>query len=402
MAAQPHAPLLQRIRPTHWTWLDVVVGGGYGVLVLLVLANRASSVGQWLAALAGAACLALPIALRRRAPVASLSVLLLTVAVLVLAAPTGVVMALPPLLLVLYTVAATCDVLPALVALSVSCAGVILTGFPDLLHPGGIAVAIPAFVASWALGLTFGVQRRHLRTQVELQEQIRRSQAQQAHVALSEQRVQIARELHDVVAHGVSVITVQAGFAGLVMDDRDQVAAALQSIETTGRQTLAEMRSLLDVLREPGGDLDDETLSPPSSLRDLDALADRTREAGIDVAITTRGMVRALSPLVELTAFRIVQEALTNVVKHAGHARATVDLLYLPGQLVVTVCDDGATTAEGPVLAGHGITGMIERASAVGGTVQVGPLPGHGYSVEGRLPVLPPTPVPSELSSVRV
>ena len=400
MAVQPQAPLLERIRPIHWTCLDGVVGACYGVPVLLVLTNQASSAGEGLAAFAGAACMGLPLALRRRAPVSALSVLLLAMGVLVLVAPPGVVMALPPLLLVLYTVASTCEFRPALVALLVSCVGVILTGFPDLLHPGGIAVAIPAFVASWALGLTFGVQRRHLRTQVKLQEQIRRGQAQRAHVALSQQRVQIARELHDVVAHGISVITVQAGFAGLVIDNRDQVAAALRSIETTGRQTLAEMRSLLDVLREPDMDPDDDALSPPSSLRDLDALVDRTREVGVDVTLTTRGSVKALSPLVELTAFRIVQEALTNVVKHAGHARATVDLRYMPDQLVVTVCDDGATTARGPILAGHGITGMIERASALGGTVQVGSLPGHGYSVEARLPVLPPSPVRSELSSV--
>jgi signal transduction histidine kinase len=396
MTAQPHAPLLRRIRTIHWIWLDVVIGTGYGVLGLVVLANQATSVVESAAALVGAACLGLPLAMRRAVPVASLATLLLAMGVLALVAPPGVVMALPPLVLVLYTVATTCELTLALVALLVSCVCVILTGLPDILHPGGIVVAIPAFVASWALGFSFGVQRRHLSMQV--QEQVRRAESQQALMALSEQRVQIARELHDVVAHGVSVITVQAGFAGLVLDDGDQVASALRSIETTGRQTLVEMRSLLDVLRQPGDD--DETLSPAASLRDLDALADRTREAGVDVTVTSRGRVRPLSPLLELTAFRIVQEALTNVVKHADRAHAAVDLLYAADHLVVTVRDDGEATKERTVLAGHGITGMIERASAVGGTVRVGPLPGHGYSVEGTLPVLPATPFAAAHGSV--
>jgi signal transduction histidine kinase len=370
------------------------------MLAFAVLANQASSVVTWVAALAGAACLGLPVALRRRAPAASLSVLLVAVGILAVVAPEGVVMALPPLVLVLYTVAAATGFRVAAVCLLASCAAVILTGFPDLLHPGGIAVACPALIASWALGFSFGLQRRHLRTQVELQDQIRLSQAQRARWELSEQRVQIARELHDVVAHGVSVITVQAGFAGLVMNDRDQVASSLRSIETTGRQTLAEMRSLLDVLRVTG-DPGHEALSPAPSLRDLDALAARTREAGVQVAVTTRGSDVALSPVVELTAFRIIQEALTNVVKHAGHARATVDLLATPDQLIVTVRDDGAATENGPVTAGHGIVGMTERASAVGGSVRVGPLPGRGYSVVARLPVSARPTVSVELSPVQ-
>ncbi len=400
MAAQPQAPLLRRVRPSHWRSLDALLGAGCGALAFGVLANQASSVGAWMAALVGAASLGLPVALRRRAPAVWLSVLVVAVVVLGVVAPSGVVMALLPLVLVLYTVAAVCEFRVALVCLPVSCLAVVLTGFPDLLHPGGIAVAIPALIASWALGLSFGLQRRHLRTQVELQEQIRHSEVQRAASELSEQRVQIARELHDVVAHGVSVITVQAGFAGLVMDDRDQVASALRSIETTGRQTLVEMRSLLDVLRVPGGDPDDDGLSPAPSLRDLDALAARTREAGVDVVLSTQGPVQSLSPLVELTAYRIVQEALTNVVKHAGHARATVDLRYTTDRLIVSVRDDGAVPVASEVTAGHGITGMTERASAVGGSVRVGPEPGHGFSVVAMLPVSPPLTLSAELSPV--
>lgn len=400
MAVHAQAPLLQRVRPRHWTWLDLLIGAGIGLLAFLVLANQASSLTTWVAACAGATCLGLPVALRRRSPAASSAVLLVAVGVLAVVAPSGVVMALPPLVLVLYTVAASCTFRVALVALLANCAAVILSCFPHLLHPGGIVVAIPVLFASWALGLSFGLQRRHLRTQVELQDQIRQGEAQRAHLELSEQRVQIARELHDVVAHGVSVITVQAAFAGLVMDDRDQVASSLRSIETTGRQTLAEMRGLLDVLREPAGDPGDAALEPAPCLRDLDALAARVREAGVGVALTTRGSVLALSPLVELTAFRIVQEALTNVVRHVGPARATVDLHYLPDTLIVTVRDDGPTAEDATVTPGHGIVGMIERAAAIGGSVRVRPVPGHGYSVEGRLPISPRVAASAEVGSV--
>ena len=131
-----------------------------------------------------------------------------------------------------------------------ACVAVFATRLPDVLHPGGVVVAVPVLVAAWALGAVFGLHRRHLRRQLELQERLRGAHVRQAELELVDQRVRIARELHDVVAHGMSVITVQAGFAGLVSDDPDEVRSALGSIETTGRQTLGEMRTLLEVLRD--------------------------------------------------------------------------------------------------------------------------------------------------------
>ena len=208
----------------------------------------------------------------------------------------------------------------------------------------------------------------------------------QAELELVDQRVRIARELHDVVAHGMSVITVQAGFAGLVSDDPDEVRSALGSIETTGRQTLSEMRTLLEVLRD-GAEPDEPTLLPAPRLDDLDALVERIREAGVDVVLTRRGPTTALPPLVELNAYRIVQEALTNVVKHAGPVRATVHLECDDTELTITIRDDGPPDAEGSVEPGHGITGMLERARILGGTLRAGPLPGGGYEVVGQLPL---------------
>jgi signal transduction histidine kinase len=401
MTVDSGAPLLRWVTPAHWILLDRLVGLGYGMLAFVALLNHASSMATGAAALTGAACLGVPVAMRRCTPVIWYSVVVAALLTMAWVSPSGVVLALPPLVLVLYSAAAATSFRVAVALLPVSCAAVVLPAFPDLLHPGGLVAALPAVVVSWSLGVVFGLHRRHLRTQVELQERIRVSEVQRAAWELGEQRVQIARELHDVVAHGVSVITVQAGFAGLVMDDRDQVASALRSIETAGRQTLVEMRSLLAVLRTSDADPADPSLSPAPSLRDLDALVARTRAAGVEVTLMSRGADLDLSPLVELAAYRIVQEALTNVVRHAGHARATVDLDHGPARLTITVCDDGQGGEASEGVPGHGITGMRERAHAVGGTLRVGPLPDRGFVVTASLPVPPRPEVATALDQVR-
>jgi signal transduction histidine kinase len=382
----PAAPLLGWMRPTHWQLIDALSGAGYGLLAFVVLVDGASSTGGWLAAFVGAVCLAVPVAARRRAPVISLVVLLATLVVLAVISPSGAVMALPPVVLALYTVATETRLPGASVGLLAACAAVAATRLNHLQHPGGILVALPVFVTVWALGAVFGLHRRHLRIQLELQERLRLAHLRRAELELVDQRVRIARELHDVVAHGMSVITVQAGFAGLVSDDPDEVRSALDSIETTGRQTLGEMRTLLEVLRD-GAELDEPTFSPAPGLGGLEALVDRVRDAGVEVALTRCGPTRALPPLVELNAYRIVQEALTNVVKHAGSVRATVRVEDTDGELVIIVRDDGPLRMNAAVEPGHGITGMLERARILGGTLRAGPLPGRGYEVVGRLPV---------------
>jgi len=384
-AGQTTVPLLRWVRPNHWVLLDVLAGVGYGLLAFVGLANGASSLGGWLAATVGAVVLAVAIAARRRAPVASLVVLLAALGLMAAFAPSTVVFALPPVVLVLYTVAAETRFAVAVAAL-VTCAAVLATGWPDLLHPGGIAVSLPVFAGTWTIGAAFGMHRRHLRVQLELHERLRGAQERRAELELVEQRLRIARELHDVVAHGMSVITVQAGFAGLVADDPDEVRSALSSIETTGRQTLSEMRTLLEVLRDGTG-VDEPTLSPVPGMDDLEALIGRIHTAGVDVVLTRGGPTTGLPPLVQLTAYRIVQEALTNVVKHAGSGAATVHLHCDGSELTVTIRDEGALTPTGSVEPGQGLTGMLERARILGGTLTAGPHPGGGYEVVARLPV---------------
>ncbi|MGW0826113.1 sensor histidine kinase [Streptomyces sp. NPDC002845] len=232
---------------------------------------------------------------------------------------------------------------------------------------------------------------RRLRLRAERAEQLRREQAAQAQRIAAEERTHIARELHDVVAHRVSMMTVQAGAARMVAADDPQGAVeAMAAVEEAGRQALDELRHLLGVLR-PAADRD--RLGPQPGLTDLPRLVEQVREAGLDVSVTDS--IRAPLPArVELSAYRIVQEALTNVLKHSGpRTRAEVRLRGDKEGITVEVLDDGRGVAPSvPGAAregtgGHGIVGMRERALLLGGTLDAGPCPGGGFRLTARLPV---------------
>jgi signal transduction histidine kinase len=205
-----------------------------------------------------------------------------------------------------------------------------------------------------------------------------------ARTAVAEERTRIARELHDVVAHAVSVIVLQArGGRRALGHEPAETRAALDAIEATASQALAEMRRLLEMLRT-----DDEALAlaPQPSLVHLDALADQVREAGLPVEVAVEGERRDLPTGVDVSAYRIVQEALTNALKHAGPAHARVRVRYGAEELELEVVDTGAGGGNGDG-AGHGLVGMRERASLFGGDVDAGPLPGGGFAVRARLPL---------------
>jgi signal transduction histidine kinase len=199
---------------------------------------------------------------------------------------------------------------------------------------------------------------------------------------VSEERLRIARELHDVVAHAMSVVTVQSGVAAHVIDTQpDEAKRMLENIRVTSHEALDEMRRLLGVLR---GTAD---LAPTPSLRDVEELAASLRSSGVPVSVTITGDRREIPGGVDLTAFRIVQEALTNVLKHAGpDARATVTVEYAPGVVVVEVVDDGRGAAAIPTgEPGHGLLGMRERVAVFGGDLVAGPRPGGGFGVRATL-----------------
>jgi signal transduction histidine kinase len=257
----------------------------------------------------------------------------------------------------------------------------------------GYVVGYATFTFAWFLGVLQRNRREHTAKLEALNAQLAEERESRARWAVAEERGRIARELHDVVAHSVSVMVVQAGAARRIAKvDPEQAHDAISAIESTGRQALAEMRRLVGVLRR--GD-EPTSLDPQPQLADVGALVEQTREAGLPVALEVEGAPRPLPAGVDLSAYRIVQEALTNIRKHAGPASARVRVRYDPRSLEVEVVDDGrgaawrdgapAGGADGN--GGHGLIGMRERVALFGGQLEVGPQPAGGFRVAARLPL---------------
>jgi signal transduction histidine kinase len=248
-------------------------------------------------------------------------------------------------------------------------------------------VALLGFL-TWLVALLLA-RRARLAADAEARAaRLERDQEERARIAMADERARIARELHDVIAHSVTVMTVQAGAARmLLLGDPQRAVEPLLAVEETGHQALAEMRRLLGILREVDGR---PVLAPQPGLKDLTRLAAAVREAGLPVEMAVEGTPRPLPAGIELAAYRILQEALTNTLKHAGAARAHVTVRYAPEAVFLEVCDDGRVPpADGQ---GHGLVGMRERATLYGGELESGPLPGGGYMVRGRLPIEPAQP----------
>ncbi|WP_380278428.1 sensor histidine kinase [Kitasatospora purpeofusca] len=262
---------------------------------------------------------------------------------------------------------------------------------PEALFFAGLMTT--PFILCWAWGRLTRVRRAYL---VELEDRasrLERERDAQAKVAVAAERARIARELHDVVAHNVSVMIVQADGAAYVLDNSPQQAKeALGTIASTGRQALVEMRRLLGVLRT--ADTKGEEYVPQPGVEELPELLDQVRTAGLQVDFATSGDPRELPRGVELTVYRIVQEALTNVRKHGGpdvHARVAVD--FGERELAVLIEDDGRGSTDEQLVAGgadgqgHGLIGMRERVGMVSGSLDVGPRPGGGFRIRAVLPL---------------
>ncbi len=255
--------------------------------------------------------------------------------------------------------------------------------------------------AGWLLGgIVLGQVNRLRREKIAQiarwqQEEHRRREEEHRRRA-SEERLRIARDLHDVLAHNISLINVQAGVALHLIDDQpEQARTALAAIKQASKETLQELRTTLGMLRQVD---EDAPRAPAPSLSRLDDLVQRSAAAGVDVAVETVGEPRPLPPNVDLAAFRIVQEALTNVYRHAHATTATVRVEYRPGEVAVRVDDDGRGAppadgeprAPGPDGGGNGIPGMRERVGALGGRLAVGPRPTGGFRVAAILPAREP------------
>ncbi|MFF1380767.1 sensor histidine kinase [Streptomyces sp. NPDC058308] len=252
------------------------------------------------------------------------------------------------------------------------------------------------FVLAWVLGDSIRTRRAYLAQLEERADRLEREREAQSKVAVAAERARIARELHDVVAHNVSVMVVQADGAAYVLDAApDQARKALETISGTGRQALAEMRRLLGVLRTGEPEESGEYVPQPD-VEQLDELIEQVRTAGLPVDYKVEGTPRPLPSGVELTAYRIVQEALTNTRKHGGeNAGASVRLVYFDDGLGLLVEDDGKGAPHelyedgGADGSGHGLIGMRERVGMVGGTLDAGPRPGGGFRISALLPLKP-------------
>jgi signal transduction histidine kinase len=215
-------------------------------------------------------------------------------------------------------------------------------------------------------------------------EQAEREGAERAREAAAEERARIARELHDIVAHNVSVMVLQAGAARQVLEDAPERAREpLLAIEHTGRQAIDELRRLLGILRKDGDEL---TLGPQPGLADLDSLVAQMREAGLPVELVVKGMPRQLLSSLDLSAYRIAQEGLTNALKHAGRASVCVSVRWTDRSVELEIIDDGRGHGNAPG-AGHGLAGMRERVAFYGGEFEAGPRAAGGYAVRATLPL---------------
>ena len=458
------SPPFRRLRRL-WTALDWTAAAVCAVIIIGVLIHTGHAphrvgvrAATWPLVLLLALGLAFPVTIRRKAPIRALAIVLACCVVLLVVGASLTSGPILPLCLVLYVVATTCRRNLAVAGLATALALLVLqvllfrlTGF----GPGDSVGGALFLIIVWTVG--YAVQQRrtylaHLRDRA-------------ASDAVTRERLRIARELHDVVAHSMTVVTVQAGFGEYVFDSQPAEArAALGAIQAVSREALGEMQRLLCVLRQPEADpapgalagpegpaglegpaagtaevtgaaevsgaaeygpRPEAPLAPAPGLASLDRLVQRTAGAGVAVTVERTGSIRPLPAGLDLSAFRIVQESLTNVVKHSGADRCQVRLDYGPADLLIEVTDHGAATPVtvgapgatgtgmngGPVgtgfvstgfvgpgfvgtgfvgtaqRAGHGIVGMRERVSLCGGEFSAAPRPGGGFVVRARLPL---------------
>lgn len=295
-----------------------------------------------------------------------------------------------PLLVAAYAAARWCGPRLAAAGAVVVAAtiAVVLLRVPATGSAGNVPFAVVPAAALMVAGRV--LRHRHARA-TELAARADRLQSErdgEVAAALDAERARIARELHDVVAHCVSVMVVQAGVAEALLDPDTAPGAAraresLRSVQDTGQQAIAELTRMLGLLRAPGAP---DQRTPQPGVAQLPDLVDRLGASGLRVEVATAGPVRPLPPGLDLTVFRIVQEALTNTLKHAGRqARARVALRYLPHALEVEVTDDGTPVLQ-PSLSGHGLVGMAERVSVFGGSLATGPRREGGFGVLATLP----------------
>lgn len=331
----------------------------------------------------------LPLVVRRRQPIAAMAVI---GAAGTLQPALGVephlFVAVFGILVAVYSVAAHGTRAEAAATAIITAGALVVVALSQWEHMGfeGVLANYVLFGTAWVLGDSMRHRRAYERELLARAELLEEQQHARAARAAADERARIARELHDVVAHTVSVMVVQAGAARRVAErDPARARAAVTAIEATGRQALGELRRLLGVLRRGG---EEAELAPQPGLAALGELVAQVSAAGLPTSFEVVGTLRPAPPGVELAAYRVVQEALTNCMKHAGPASATVAVRYTEDAIEIEVADDGRGAAAAPGDgAGHGLAGMRERVGLYGGALEAGPRPGGGFRVRARLPL---------------
>jgi signal transduction histidine kinase len=404
MAARSLSPTLSVMRNRLFvsrasrlsTWeFDALLAVGLAIVLVCVRAfeahglQRAGWLGDALTAMA-----ALTLAWRHRWPLpVFVGTLVLGVIAIAVASPAGAISL--AVVIAVYTLAqvegrglAVFLAMLAGVALALARGLLQYRGWSDARTALEPALALAALFLGWAVS-----SHRAYIAEIEVRAaQAERTREEEARRRVDAERLRIARELHDVLAHGIATISVQAGVAAHVLGERPEHAAeALRTIKATSKEALRELRCILGVLREAD---ETEPREPTPGLSQLDRLIDATSQAGVPTQTTISGHRRALPATVDLAAYRIVQESLTNVLRHAGGASALVAISYADDEMTIRVDDDGrgrtgllGTNGHRPKAPGHGVLGMRERAHALGGELEAGPRADGGFRVCAHLPV---------------
>jgi signal transduction histidine kinase len=336
------------------------------------------------------ALITVPLAWRRRAPLAVLGVVtgaVLAASLLVHHTNGMPLEAFLALIIAFYSVGAHCGDRRGMLGGGLDLA--ILFVY-DLIHgglgqahgsrPGAAAI----FALAWLGGREMRRRRRELSVLRERAARLEHEREERARAAVREERGRIARELHDVIAHSVSVMVIQAQAGPRLLGDPEQVEGAFQSIESSGREALVELRRLLGILRTNDEQL---AIGPQPGLGSLGSLLDQVRDAGLPVDLEIEGEQVPLPAGIDLSAYRIVQEALTNTLKHAGITAARIVVRYGTAALELEITDDGTDASTGNNSSGHGLVGMRERVALFGGHLEAGRRTGGGYAVRAQLPL---------------
>ncbi|MFN0091603.1 MAG: sensor histidine kinase [Acidimicrobiales bacterium] len=384
------ADWFRRIPAPRWdALLAVLVVAGAGLGLVLGPGHapdpgfRQTDAFTWVVALSGCATLAW----RRRWPTPVVAVACGATSLLVLldydttAAPVAIIFA-------LYTAGSWAPPRRSVWALGLAMATVVLAvvSHTPEFDTANITGTVAQFVAAYVVGRAMRTRRLHVLAQLAEARRDAELAAERALRAATGERLRIAQELHDVVAHSLSVMVVQAGVAAHVIDQQpDEARRALEHIAEVGRSSLTELRRLLGVLRDEDGAI---STAPAQGLEDLPRLVETVEAAGLPVSLRVEGPPCPVPGGVGLSAYRIAQEALTNVIKHAGPARAEVLLRYRPGEVELVVSDDGRGVAADPAgpRVGHGLLGMRERVAVYGGELVSGAQAGGGFRVRARIP----------------